>query len=130
MKELTPEQTEALRQKEYVLNSVAYAVIPHDIYRKVLPELNAKYDGRTARDCVILYGYIHAYVNGTSGNEAYLWAYPTVDKIVEDTGIKRNRVNPLITIMESEGLVITRKIPWYGHSKKLYMPLYDVGNKS
>lgn len=127
---LSAEQTEFLRQKDNVLANVAYAVIPHDIYRKVLPELSAKYDGRTARDCVILYGYIHAYVNGSSGNDTYLWAYPTVDKIVEDTGIKRNRVNPLITIMESEGLVITRKIPWYGHTKKLYMPLYDVGNKS
>ena len=127
---LTAEQTEALRQKAHVLTNVAYAVIPHDLYRKVLPELTAKYDGRTARDCVILYGYMHAYVNGSSGNEAYLWAYPTVDKIVDDTGIKRNRVNPLITIMESEGLVITRKIPWYGHTKKLYMPLYNVGHKS
>lgn len=127
---LTAEQIEALRQKERVLNGVGYAVIPHDIYRKVLPELTAKYDGRTARDCIVLYGYMHAYTNGTTGKEAYLWAYPTVDQIVADTGIKRNRVNPLITLLESEGLVITRKIPWYGHTKKMYMPLYNVGHKS
>lgn len=117
-------QTEALRQKEALLESGGYATTPHDIYRKVLPELTAKYDGRTARDCVILYGYMHAHVNGQSGGDAYMWAYPTVDKIVEDTGIKRNRIKGLTDILEAEGLILTKKIPWYGHTKKLYMPLY------
>ncbi|MDH5159835.1 hypothetical protein [Heyndrickxia oleronia] len=116
--------SEALRQKESVLAAGGYAVVPHDIYRVVLPELTAKYDGRTARDCVLLYGYFQAHVNGESGGEAYMWAFPTVDKIVEDTGIKRNRVKPLTDILESEGLLVTRRIPWYGHTKKMFMPLY------
>ncbi|NYV67576.1 hypothetical protein HYI36_20060 [Bacillus sp. Gen3] len=116
--------SEALRQKESVLAAGGYAVVPHDIYRVVLPELTAKYDGRTARDCVLLYGYLQAHVNGESGGEAYMWAFPTVDKIVEDTGIKRNRVKPLTDILESEGLLVTRRIPWYGHTKKMFMPLY------
>ena len=121
---LSAEQVEALRQKESLLARGSYAVIPHDIYRVILPELNAKYDGRLARDCIVLYGYLHAYVNGTSGKSEYLWAYPSVDQIVADTGIKRNRVKPLADVLEAEGLLITRKIPWYGNTKKMYMPQY------
>lgn len=130
MTKLSKDQVEATRQKEYVLesgNKVGYATIPHDIYRVVLPDLNAKYDGRVARDCIILYGYFHAYTHGTNSNDEYLWAYPTVDQIVEDTGVKRNRIKPLVDVLEAEGLVITRKIPWNGNTKKLYMPLYLRG---
>lgn len=124
---LTAEQTEALRQKEYVLtagNRVGYAPIPHTLYQRVLPELTAKYDGQTARDCVFLYGYFHAFTHGTSGTTAYLWAYPTVAQIAKDSGIHKDRIKPLVDVLESEGLLITRKIPWYGHTKKMYMPLY------
>lgn len=117
----------AQRQKERLLGGDApYAPIPHDIYHKVLPELTAKYDGRTARDCLLIYCYMHAHVNGQSESEAYMWAYPTLDKIVSDTGIKRHRVKGLTEILEAEGLLITRKIPWHGHMKKMYMPLYRL----
>lgn len=124
---LTQEQREAVRQKDYVLskgNKVGYAPIPHTLYQRVLPELVAKYDGQTARDCVFLYTYIHAYVHGTSGKNEYMWAFPTVKKIREDTGIHGDRIKGLFDILESEGLILTRKIPWYGHTKKMYMPLY------
>jgi hypothetical protein len=120
---------EALRQKKYVLakeNRVGYAPIPHDIYRKVLPELKAKYDGQTARDCVLLYGYLHAYTNGQSDGDAYMWAYPTVKQINEDTGIHGDRIKKLSDILVSEGLIKTERIPWYGHTKKMYLPLYQT----
>lgn len=120
----TPEQRESMRQKSDLLAAGGYAIIPHDIYRVILPELNAKYDGRLARDCIVLYGYLHAYTSGETGKAAYLWAYPTVDQIVEDTGIKRNRVKPLADVLEAEGLLLARKIPWNGHTRKLYMPMY------
>lgn len=120
---LTGIQRAHLCQKERVLEG-AYAPIPHDIYRKVLPELTAKYDGQTARDCVIIYGYMHAHTNGQSGGEAYLWAYPTVKQIREDTGIHGDRIKRLVDVLVSEGLLVTRKIPWYGHTKKMYMPMY------
>jgi hypothetical protein len=119
------EAAEALRQKEHVLLVGSYAIIPHDIYRSLLPELKAKYDGQTARDCIILYGYMHAYTNGQSEGSAYMWAFPTLDQIVEDTGIHRNRVKGLTDILVHEGIMLTKKIPWYGHTKKMYMPLYE-----
>lgn len=77
---LTVEQREALRQKQSVLNNGQYTPIPHWIYRELLPELTAKYDGQTARDCLTLYMYVHAYVNGQSEGSAYMWAYPNVKK--------------------------------------------------
>lgn len=115
---------EAIRQKERALSSGGYAIIPHSIYRNILPELRAKYEGATARDCVLLYGYLHAYVNGQSEGTAYMWAYPTVKQIREDTGIHGDRIKGLIDILVSEGLMKTERIPWYGHTKKMYLPLF------
>lgn len=117
---------EALRQKTALLNGGnGYAPIPHNIYRDLLPELKAKYDGQTARDCVILYGYMQAYANGQSEGTAYMWAFPNVVQIAQDTGIHKDRIKGLIDILVSEGVMVTRKIPWYGHTKKMYLPLYE-----
>jgi murein endopeptidase len=124
---MNEKQVKALRQKAYVLasdNKVGYAPIPHDLYRKTLPEMTAKYDGRTARDCIALYGYLHAHVNGESTKDTYMWAYPTIDAIEADLGIKRSRIKKLADILTAEGLLLTEKRPWYGHTKKMYMPLY------
>lgn len=122
--ELSKEQLESMRQKERVLHG-GYAPIPHFIFRELLPELKMKYGGQTARDCLTLYMYVHAYVNGQSEQQAYLWAFPNVTKIAEDTGIHKDRIKGLFDILVSEGVMITRKIPWYGHTKKMYMPLYE-----
>lgn len=119
------EAAEAKRQKEGVLSAGSYAIIPHDIYRKLLPELKDKYDGQTARDCVILYGYMHAYTNGQSEGHAYMWAFPNVTRVAEDTGIHKDRIKGLVDILVSEGVMVTKKIPWHGHTKKMYMPLYE-----
>ncbi|MBT2682646.1 hypothetical protein [Bacillus sp. ISL-37] len=119
--------SEVLRQKDYVLNKnngIGYAPIPHNIYRKLLPQLKAKYDGQTARDCLFLYGYFQANVNGQSEGSAYMWAFPNVVQIAEDTGIHKDRIKGLVDILESEGLLVSRRIPWYGHTKKMYMPFY------
>lgn len=122
---LTTEQREALRQKQAVLDNGHYTPIPHWVYRELLPELAEKYDGLTARDCLTLYMYTHAYVNGQSENEAYLWAFPSVKQIRQDTGIHGDRIKGLFDILVAEGVMITRKIPWHGHAKKMYMPLYE-----
>ncbi|PAD35966.1 hypothetical protein [Terribacillus saccharophilus] len=122
---LTGLQREAKRQKQAVLENGKYAPIPHRIYREVLPELKEKYDGQTARDCLTLYMYCHAYVNGLSDTAEYYWAYPTVKKIIEDTGLHKDRIKGLFDVLETEGLMITRKVPRNGHAKKMYMPLYE-----
>lgn len=122
---VSKEAAEALRQKERLLAAGKYAIIPHDVYRSLLPELKAKYDGQTARDCVVLYGYMHAYTNGQSEGSAYMWAFPNVVQIADDTGIHKDRIKGLIDILVSEGVMQTKKIPWYGHTKKMYLPLYE-----
>jgi hypothetical protein len=124
---MNDKQEKAVRQKAYVLakeNRIGYTPIPHDIYRKTLPEMTAKYDGRTARDCIALYGYFHAHVNGEIDKDTYMWAYPTVDAIERDLGIKRSRIKGLVDILANEGLLTTEKRKWYGHTKKLYMPFF------
>ncbi|MDQ0174391.1 helix-turn-helix domain-containing protein [Bacillus chungangensis] len=127
MNKLTKEQREVLRQKECLLsgNDVGYTPIPHDIYRKLLPELKAKYDGMTARDCVLLYGYLQAYVNGQNSSTTYMWAYPSVKQISSDTGIHKDRIKPLVDILEKEGVLISKMVSYRGHLKKMYMPLYE-----
>ena len=128
MSDLSPEQQKVLRQKERVLskeNGVGYTPIPHWIYRELLPGLNDKYDGPTARDCLTLYMYLHAHVNGQSGNATYMWAFPTVAQIIKDTGIHRNRLKKLCDILVAEGVITTKKVPWHGHMKKMYMPLFE-----
>jgi hypothetical protein len=124
---MNEKQAKAFNQKAYVLakeNGVGYTPIPHDLYRKTLPGLTEKYDGRTARDCIALFGYLHAHVNGESEKDTYMWAYPTVDAIERDLGIKRSRIKGLSDILVAEGLLVTERRKWYGHTKKLYMPLY------
>lgn len=124
MSKLSELQREALRQKDEVLDNGGYAPIPHELYREILPELVTKYDGQTARDCLTLYMYMHAYVNGETGKQAYMWAFPTVKQIREHTGIHGDRIKGLFDILVAEGLMVTRMIPWNGNSKKMYMPLY------
>lgn len=120
---LTEEQRMALRQKDAVLDRGTYATIPHKLYREELVRLGESYSKADARDMVFLYTYLHAYVNGTVGKTAYMWAFPNVAQIAKETGIHKDRIKPLVDAMEAEGLLLTRKIPWYGNTKKMYMPL-------
>lgn len=121
---LSNEQRDYLRQKSEALAG-KYSPIPHWIYRELLPELTAKYSGRDARDCLTLYMYMHAYTNGQSEGSAYLWAYPSVEQIRDHTGIHGDRIKKLCDILVSEGVMMTKRIPWYGHTKKMYMPLFE-----
>lgn len=116
----------AIQQKETVLERGrgGYSPSLHDLFRVQLRELGEKYDKRTARDAIFLLLYLHAYVNGTEMNDYYMWAFPTVEQIHEGTGIHQDRIRPLCRILEAEGLLITKMIPWRGNSKKLYLPLY------
>src|SRR5690625_3035722 len=123
MKELSKEQAEAIRRKESVLASGLYTPIPHRLYRETLPDLQRKYGARDARDAVFLYTYLHAYVNGESDKDVYLWTYLTVNQSVDVTGIDRNRVKPLCDILEKECLLWTEMKLTSTGRKKFYMPL-------
>ncbi|KLH97028.1 hypothetical protein AA984_22415 [Brevibacillus formosus] len=116
----------AAAQKHRVLSDGGggFTPIPHAIYREIMPELVAKYDGATARDALTIYMYLQAHAHGKETNDFYMWAYPTVEQIRRDTGIHGDRIRPLVSIMESEGLVMTEKVAWMGNVKKLYLPLF------
>jgi hypothetical protein len=116
----------AVKQKADVLESGrgGYSPSLHSLFRVHLKELGDKYQKNDARDAIFLLLYLHAYVNGTESNDFYMWAFPTVKQIRGETGIHGDRIKPLCAILEIEGLLITRKIPWKGNSKKLYLPLF------
>lgn len=116
----------AVKQKANVLESGqgGYSPSLHSLFRVHLRELNEKYEKNKARDAIFLLLYLHAYVNGTESNELYMWAFPTVKQIREETGIHGDRINSLCKILESEGLLITKMVPWKGNTKKLYLPLF------
>lgn len=116
----------ALAQKHRALadGGGGFTPIPHAVYREIMPELVAKYDGATARDALTIYMYLQAHAHGKEANDFYMWAYPTVEQIRRDTGIHGDRIRPLVSVLESEGLVMTEKVPWMGNVKKLYLPLY------
>lgn len=116
----------ALAQKHRVLSDGGggFTPIPHGIYRDIMPELVAKYSGATARDALTIYMYLQAHAHGKETNDFFMWAYPNVEQIRRDTGIHGDRIKPLVSILETEGLVATEMMPWRGNVKKLYLPLY------
>jgi hypothetical protein len=115
--------TRAAKRKADLLARGGYAPIPHAICRDILPELKTKYDGQTARDALFLFFFLSSYVNGSSENDAFMWAFPNVEQIVSSTGIHKDRVKKLIDILVSEELLETTMIIYHGNTKKLYLPL-------
>jgi len=123
MEGLSKEQAEALRRKQAVLDRGLYTPIPHELYREKMSEMQAKYDKQDVRDALFIYTFLHAYVNGESEKEVYMWAFLTVKQIAEKTGIDRNRVKPLCDILENEELIKTDMKRTATGRKKFYMPL-------
>src|SRR5690625_4765216 len=122
-KELTDKQTKALRSKQAVLDVGMYTPIPHDLFRKKLPEMNTKYKKTDVRDALFMYGLLCAYVNGQSDKDVYMWAFLTVEQIADMTGIDRNRIKRLSDILEQEALLYTETKRVANGRKKIYMPL-------
>lgn len=116
----------AVKQKADVLESGrgGYSPSLHSLFRVHLRELSDKYEKIKSRDAIFLLLYLHSYVNGTESNDLYMWAFPTVKQIRKETGIHGDRLSTLCKILESEGLLITKMVPWRGNTKKLYLPLF------
>lgn len=116
----------AIEQKASVLNADrgGYSPTLHDLFRVHLPALQERHKKGDARDALFLLLYLQAWVNGTESNDYYMWAFPTVTQIHEDTGIHGDRISRLCELLETEGLLITKRIPWNGHTKKMYLPLF------
>jgi hypothetical protein len=119
----------AFTQKEELKKRGGYAMIPHEIGRKLLPQLVEEYGGRTARDALALFFYLHAHANGEQDRNLYLWAFPPAEKICVDTGIDKNRLSKLGEILIKHKLIWKLRIPWNGHTKAVYLPLYFTGEE-
>ncbi|MGI2709054.1 MULTISPECIES: helix-turn-helix domain-containing protein [Bacillus cereus group] len=117
---------EAVQRKEYAITPenglTGNAPIPHDLWRRIIP-IAREYDKANA-SIAQLYSYLLAYVNGDKGNDRYMSAFPSVDKIAEETGIGRNRIAKLSNVLVAVGLIKTAYDYTTNKRDKLYFPLY------
>src|SRR5690625_4930053 len=102
----------------------AYAPLPHEIGRDILPQLVAR--NKKDRDAIVLYVYLLAHVNGQPDSDRYMSAWPTVDKIAADTGIDKNRISKLAALLEDRGLIRCEYVYSRNKREKLYYPMYDA----
>ncbi|MEC1023556.1 helix-turn-helix domain-containing protein [Bacillus paralicheniformis] len=117
---------EALQRKKYAMerdNGLSgNAPIPHDLWRRLIPIAREYEKGNVA--IAQLYTYLLAYVNGRSDNDRYMSAFPSTDKIAEETGIGRNRIARLANVLEAVGLLETAYDYTLSRRNKLYYPQY------
>lgn len=102
---------------------VGFTPVPHLLMRDWLPYLRTRHHGANARDALFLFLYLCAYTNGNPAHNFYMWAFPSNTQICSDTGIHKDRLTGLVDVLVSEGLLITKRVPYNGHTKRLYMPL-------
>lgn len=117
---------EAEQRKNYAMqreNGLSgNGMIPHDLWRRVVP-IAREYDKSNA-DIALLYSYLVSNVNGDRGNDRYMSAFTSVDRIAADTGIGRNRVAKLSSVLEASGLLRTAYDYSSNKRDKLYYPQY------
>lgn len=114
---------EASRRKEAALQAGYNGMIPHDLWRRLIP-IAREYGGKRVADMALLYSYLVANVNGQPENDRYMSAWVSVDKIVAETGIGKNRVAPLADALEAVGLLKTAYDYTGNKRNKLYYPQY------
>jgi hypothetical protein len=134
---LNTQQAKAERDKLLTGKHEFYVAMSVEIMREVLPQIVAegKREGRPSdRDAVLLYAYLCAHVDNRETdakgrpNERFMIAWPSVDKISADLGIKRHRISHLVKILEARGLLETETIASKSKREKFYMPLYLTKN--
>ncbi|MEI4801992.1 helix-turn-helix domain-containing protein [Bacillus sp. FJAT-51639] len=118
--------TEATQRKEYAMSPgnglTGNAPIPHDLWRRIIPIVR-EYDKANV-SIAQLYSYLLAYVNGNKENNRYMSAFPSVDKIAEETGIGRNRIAKLSNVLVAGGLIKTAYDYMTNKRDELYFSMY------
>lgn len=114
---------EAQERKESALQAGYNGMIPHDLWRRLIP-IAQEYGGKRMADMALLYSYIIAHVNGQTDNDRYMSAWASVPKIVEETGIGKNRVAPLADALVAVGMLKTAYDYTSNKREKLYYPQY------
>lgn len=117
---------EAEQRKRYSMQKDSgqsgYAHVPHDMYRRLIP-IAREYEGGNGA-AVMLYTYLLANVSGQRSNDRYMSAFPSVERIAADTGIGRNRIAKLSSVLEAVGLIKTAYDYTSNKRDKLYFPMY------
>lgn len=113
---------ESFRKKTECLDRGFYAPVPHDLFRRIVP-IAREYDKANVH-IAALYTYLLSLVNGQPDNDRYMSAFPSVQRIADETGIGRNRIRPLCDVLEAVGLVKST-YDYAGNKRdKLYYPQY------
>lgn len=113
---------EAARRKSAFLDRGHYAPVPHDLFRRLIPI--AREYGKSNAHIATVYTYLLSMVNGQTDNDRYMSAFPSVQRIADETGIGRNRVKPLCDVLEAVGLVKSAMDYTSNKRDKLYYPQY------
>lgn len=115
--------TESANRKEKSIDNGGYAPMIHDFSRRIVPMM-LEYD-RKNRDAVALYSYLLAHTNGDPDNDRYMAAFPSVMTIDKETGINKDRIRYLSSMLEAVGMIKTTqdRTP-SGYNQKLYYPQY------
>ncbi|AHV98998.1 hypothetical protein [Paenibacillus sabinae] len=113
---------EAAHKKSTCLDRGHYAPVPHDLFRRLIP-IAREYDKGNVH-MAALYTYLLAMVNGQPDNDRYMSAFPSVQRIADETGIGRNRIKPLCDVLEAVGLVKSAMDYTSNKRDKLYYPQY------
>jgi hypothetical protein len=116
----------ARRQKKQLLsdNGGGYFTAANTVMREVLPQLVREGRARgekNAKDAILLYCYLLSYVNNVDGSPRQYTAFPSRERIANDTGIGVNRIKNLAEDLTRVGLLGTKRI---NGRDKLYIPLY------
>lgn len=118
---------EALHRKEFALQKenglTGNGMIPHELWRRLIP-IAREYGGKKVADIALLYSYLIANVNGQRDNDRYMSAWTSVETIVAETGIGKNRVAGLSDVLEAVGLLKTAYDYTGNKRNKLYYPQY------
>lgn len=116
---------EAKERKEYALGNLGgNGMIPHDLWRRIVPIARDITGNNNVADMVLLYSYLIANVNGQPDNDRYMAAFPNVSTIAAETGIGKNRIAPLADALEAVGLLKTTYDYSSNKREKLYYPQY------
>ena len=117
---------EALQRKAYAMQKeselTGNAPIPHDLWRRLVPIAREYEKGNGA--IAQLYTYLLAHGNGRPNNDRYMSAFPSTDRIAEETGIGRNRIARLAKVLEAVGLLKSAYDYTLSRRNKLYYPQY------
>lgn len=122
MDELSRLAAEAERKKSACLARGKTSPFPHDLFRRIVP-IAREFDKSNA-DIALLYTYLLTNVNGDRENDRYMSAFTSVQRIADDTGIGRNRVAKLASVLEAVGLLKTAYDYTSNKREKLYYPQY------